>query len=206
MYGKSAIINAWYKDWDNSIEIPLAYINSEEIHPDVPMFLNYGGVGWALGHELSHGFDDTGHAFDDEGNRGNNGWSNHSIMEFENRTSCFLNQYESYSIPGMSPDEKVNGESILGENIADNAGMKSTFNAYLKYEKESGAEPSLPGLKYSSKQLFFIRAASMYCGKYRKQKMEHNLKKQTHPFGFMRVIGSVSNSDDFAKGFQVQKR
>jgi predicted metalloendopeptidase len=82
-------------------------------------------------------------------------WTNATVKEYVNRTKCFVNQYGGYKIPEIN--EKVNGELTLGENIADNGGLREAYYAYQLYKKKFDKEPLLPGFEnYTHDQLFFI--------------------------------------------------
>lgn len=137
--------------------------------------MNYGAIGSILGHELTHGFDDSGRHYDKNGNMVQ-WWTNQTINEYVNRTKCFVEQYNSFIVPEI--DEKVryskqkralfrdnplivnlqiNGERTLGENIADNGGIREAFLAYKMYTKMFGREQTLPGFEdFTAEQLFFL--------------------------------------------------
>lgn len=93
----------------------------------------------------------------------------------------------------------------MDENISDGGGLKAAYNAYLNYEKDHGIEPRLPGLKLTPHQLYFIQVASTDCGKLRKQAIEFGLSRNVHSPKRYRIVGPMSNSDEFAKTFNCPK-
>ncbi|GFQ90639.1 endothelin-converting enzyme 1, partial [Trichonephila clavata] len=120
--------------------------------------INYGSIGFFIGHELTHAFDDTGSLYDQYGNL-HQWWKNSTIKNFQEQTQCLLDQYSNYKVQGI----KVNGLLTLGENIADNGAIKASFNAYQDWVARNHAEPPLPGLPLTSNQLFFVAFAQTWC-------------------------------------------
>lgn len=117
-----------------------------------PQYLNYGGIGWVIGHEITHGFDDQGRQYDHEGNfiiklcmknmcfttyffKGNlrNWWAPETMDRFLKKTECIVRQYGNFSIPDLNIT--LNGINTQGENIADNGGIKEAYKAYSKMKK-----------------------------------------------------------------------
>lgn len=192
-----ADVNAYYRAQENSIEFPLSIIDAMRIHQSKPMYLNFGDIGWVVGHEINHGFDNMGKHFDGDGEY-RSWWTNETNEEYEKKTECFAQQYESYDLPDS--DQSIDGNLTLGENIADNGGLKEAFRAYQQFT-EGSDEPILPGLKYSPSQLFFIQSAAFYCGRYRTEITEYGLKTDGHSPNIYRVIGTMSNSREFADTF-----
>ncbi|XP_067624877.1 endothelin-converting enzyme homolog [Eurosta solidaginis] len=195
-------VNAFHTFQSNTITIPIAILQ----YPfyDLGMeALNYGSVGTILGHELTHGFDDSGRMFDKNGNM-LQWWSNETIKEYINRTECFVEQYSRYYLDDI--DEYIDGELTLGENIADNGGMREAFYAYGRYVKEMGAERlKLPGLeKYTSEQLFFISFGNLWCETYTPAASRYALE-DSHCPGKIRLRGVLANSEEFAKTFQCKR-
>ncbi|KAG1662544.1 Neprilysin-4 [Nymphon striatum] len=142
--------------------------------------LNYGGIGVVIGHEITHGFDDKGRQFDEEGNL-NEWWQNDVVEKFENQTFCFIDQYDNYVV------KQVNGLRTVGENIADNGGVKQSFLAYKKWVQKNGDEQLLPGLGLTNYQLFFLNYAQVWCGSGRTEAMVYRLKTGVHTPGQFRL-------------------
>ncbi|XP_029409341.2 neprilysin-4 [Bactrocera dorsalis] len=195
-------VNAFHTFQSNTITIPIAILQ----YPfyDLGMeALNYGSVGTILGHELTHGFDDSGRMFDKNGNM-LQWWSNETIKEYINRTECFVEQYSHYYLPDV--EEYIDGELTLGENIADNGGMREAFHAYRMFVKENGAERlKLPGLeKYTNEQLFFISFGNLWCETYTPAASRYALE-DSHCPGKIRLKGVLSNSEEFAQTFKCKR-
>lgn len=156
--------------------------------------MNYGGIGTVIGHEITHGFDDEGSQFDGEGNL-YNWWTNETLEHFNNLSKCFVDQYSA--INDSRVGLHLNGRNTLGENIADNGGIKEAFEAYKQLNIN---EPSLPGLtKYTNDQLFFISYANLWCGLTRNEKLRQNILYDPHAPGKYRVNIPLTNYDAFSR-------
>ncbi|KAH8332771.1 hypothetical protein KR074_010440 [Drosophila pseudoananassae] len=192
-------VNAFHTFQSNAITVPIAILQYPFYDLGLEA-LNYGSIGTILGHELTHGFDDSGRRFDRFGNMVE-WWSNKTIDEYINRTECFVDQYSSYHLTDI--DEYIDGELTLGENIADNGGMREAFYAYRLYVKEMGRERAkLPGLEhYSHEQLFFISFGNLWCETYTPAASRYALS-DSHCPGQMRLRGVLSNSEEFARTFK----
>ena len=99
-------------------------------NPKVPNYLNYGAIGYVIGHEITHGFDDQGKQYDSSGNL-KNWWNAETDEEFKKRAQCMVWQYGNYTAKQVN--QKLNGTLTLGENIADNGGMYEAYLAYGNY-------------------------------------------------------------------------
>lgn len=120
------------------------------------MSVNYGSIGTIMGHELTHGFDDSGREYDKTGMM-HQWWNNKTVESFKNATECIVDQYSKFKIEG----ESINGRQTLGENIADNGGLSAAYRAYEKWILENGEEKPLPLLSLSHRQLFFVSFAQV---------------------------------------------
>ncbi|KAJ4447085.1 hypothetical protein ANN_09074 [Periplaneta americana] len=119
--------------------------------------LNYGAIGFVLAHELTHSFDNKGRTFDKEGEQ-KNWWTQNTTIEFNKRADCFKKQYSSYKVQ----DRHINGRATLGENIADNGGLRESIRAYRNYVNRNGKEQKLPGLEHlSHEQLLYLSFANI---------------------------------------------
>uniref|UniRef100_A0A182Q2Y9 Peptidase M13 C-terminal domain-containing protein n=1 Tax=Anopheles farauti TaxID=69004 RepID=A0A182Q2Y9_9DIPT len=164
--------------------------------------LNYGALGTILGHELTHGFDDSGRQFDKNGNL-KQWWTNKTVQEYVNRTMCFVNQYSQYFIP--EADDYIDGLLTLGENIADNGGVREAFRAYQLYAKQSGKEPLLPGFEdYTHEQLFFISYGNIWCESHTQAAAKAYLD-DSHCPGKFRLKGVLTNSPEFSQTFGCKR-
>lgn len=197
-------VNAYYSTIDNKIAFPAGILQRPFYDHRFPKSLNYGGIGMVVGHEITHGFDDNGRQFNKEGNLAK-WWSNKSIEAFKNKTACLVKQYSGYKFHGKN----LKGSQTLGENIADNGGIKQAFQAYQNWKKRSRKgipEPPLPGLeKFSNEQIFFLGFAQIWCSKFRDEAAFSQINYGVHSPGKFRVIGSLSNFDEFSKAFGCKK-
>ncbi|XP_041627736.1 membrane metallo-endopeptidase-like 1 isoform X4 [Vulpes lagopus] len=164
-----------------------------------PQALNFGGIGMVIGHEITHGFDDNGRNFDKDGNM-LDWWSNFSAQHFREQSECMVHQYGNYSWD-LADNQNVNGFSTLGENIADNGGVRQAYKAYLKWMAEGGKDQQLPGLGLTYNQLFFINYAQVWCGSYRPEFAIQSIKTDVHSPLKYRVLGSLQNLAAFSEAF-----
>lgn len=154
-------VNAYYNPVFNEIVFPAGILQSPFFSDNYPEYLNYGGIGAVVGHELSHGFDNMGRHFDAHG-RLVEWWTNATSQSFDEKADCFVKQYSNYTVPG---DVHVNGRLTLGENVADNGGIRQSFSAW-KATYDEGKNPLLPGLDdLTREQLFFVNFGRIWCHK-----------------------------------------
>ncbi|XP_050345849.1 neprilysin-4-like isoform X3 [Nymphalis io] len=195
-----AVVNAYYSRNKNQIMFPAGILQPPFYHRHFPRSLNFGGIGVVIGHEITHGFDDKGRLFDCEGNL-HRWWSDSAIEAFHHRAQCLIDQYGHYVVPEVNM--KLDGVNTQGENIADNGGVKQAFHAYQHWLRHhDSADETLPGLNYTHTQLFFLNFAQVWCGAMRSEAMRNKLKTAVHSPGRFRVIGTLSNSLDFAREFR----
>lgn len=188
-------VNAFYDSTDNSIIIPAGILQGAVFGYGRPDYMNYAGIGFIAGHELTHGFDDTGKQINKMGEL-ENWWSNETEIAYIEKARCIRDQYSSFKSEKL--DAHVNGIVTLGENIADNGGLKI---AYRAYEKQRGSAKCLPNIAYTPKQLFWISLANVWCTKQREEQTKTELLTGDHTPSIFRVNGVVANSKDFAKDF-----
>ncbi|KAH8273040.1 hypothetical protein KR018_002243, partial [Drosophila ironensis] len=193
-----AVVNAFYNPNKNDIVFPAGILQPLFYSQHFPKSLNYGGIGVVIGHEITHGFDDKGRQFDKEGNM-MQWWNNATIEAFRERTQCVIDQYSRYKINEV--DMYMDGRMTQGENIADNGGLKQAFRAYKKWEALHGREQLLPGLNMTHDQLFFLNYAQIWCGSMRPEDALTKIRSAVHSPGFVRVLGPLSNSRDFAHAY-----
>jgi len=201
-HGAPAVVNAFYSSIENSIQFPAGILQGNFFGSDRPAYMNYGGIGWVIGHEITHGFDDQGRQYDSEGNL-KNWWRDATKDQFLDRSNCIIWQYGNYT--AKSVNKSLNGVNTQGENIADNGGIKEAYRAYNSWVERHGPEPRLPGMQhYSQHQMFWISAANTWCSKYRDKALEKRIKTGVHSPGMFRVQGPFSNSQEFARDFQCK--
>lgn len=190
-------VNAYYSPSKNEIVFPAGILQAPFYDKDYPKSLNFGGMGVVMGHELTHGFDDQGREFDKFGNL-HPWWNNVSVAKFKKQASCMEKQYSTYDVYG----EKVNGKQTLGENIADNGGLKSAYHAYETWLTQNGEEKPLPGTNLTHRQLFFIGFSQVWCSSNTQEQAKMQLKTDSHSPAKYRVIGTLSNSKEFAEQYK----
>jgi len=201
-----ATVNAYYNPPNNEIVFPAAILQPFFYNPNQPQALNFGGIGVVIGHEMTHGFDDEGRQYDKSGNL-IPWWEPSDIDAFKKQAQCIVDQYSKYSVIG--PDgkaENVDGSLTLGENIADNGGIKESFRAYQYYVKDHGSEADKIKKAFkgsiTSEQLFFIGHGQVWCTKIDPAYAVQQVRKDPHSPGQFRVIGPVSNFQEFATAFK----
>ncbi|XP_022176704.1 neprilysin-11-like [Myzus persicae] len=194
-------VNAFHNIKYNAIIIPGVMLQFPFFGHDLQM-LNYGSLGNILGHELTHGFDNTGRQFDHDGNE-NLWWTNQTITEYEKRTKCFIHHYDSYLIPEFK--KKISGKRTLDENIADNGGLREALWAYRKFVNDNGEEPKLPGLEqYTNEQIYYLAFANNWCEATTPDSLSKSIL-DVHSPNSIRVIAGLTNSDEFSEVWNCKK-
>jgi predicted metalloendopeptidase len=191
-------VNAYYNPSMNEIVFPAAYLQPPYFDPAADDAANYGGVGATIGHEISHGFDDTGSQFDGDGNL-RDWWTKADHQRFAAKTKVLVAQYDAFSpLPGYH----VNGKLTLGENIADNSGLEIAYKAYRLSLKGREA-PVIDGM--TGDQRFMLSYAQGWREKIRPEQQIVYLKSDTHSPDQFRCNGSLANLDAFYAAFQVKQ-
>ncbi|RVE65304.1 hypothetical protein OJAV_G00134660 [Oryzias javanicus] len=190
-------VNAYYMPTKNGIVFPAGILQAPFYAHDHPKALNFGGIGVVMGHELTHAFDDQGREYDKEGNL-RPWWQNSSVEAFRVRTECMTEQYSRYTVNG----EHVNGKQTLGENIADNGGLKAAYHAYQSWIQRNGPENRLPAVNLTNDQLFFVGFAQVWCSVRTPESAHEGLMTDPHSPPRYRVIGTLANSPDFSRHFR----
>ncbi|GFN91707.1 endothelin-converting enzyme 1-like [Plakobranchus ocellatus] len=194
-------VNAYYSPNKNTIVFPAGILQAPFFDRNFPQSLNYGAMGVVMGHELTHGFDDQGREYDKEGNM-KNWWGQEAIKRFKEKTQCLVDQYNKFELHG----EHERGKQTLGENIADNGGLKSAYNAYSKWVERNGVEQLLPALNLSHKQLFFLSFAQVWCWNSKPESDHMQILTDPHSPAKFRVIGPLSNSEDFSREYKCSSK
>ncbi|KAL1131468.1 hypothetical protein AAG570_011085, partial [Ranatra chinensis] len=139
-----------------------------------------------------------GRKYDKEGNL-KVWWTNSSIGQYNERTQCYVEEYNNYYMHSIN--KTVDGNLTLGENLADNGGLREALMAYRTYVGANGKEPGLPGLQnYTHEQLFFLSFANMWCSDYTDYSLLESLKDEHSP-NFVRVEMSLKNLREFAEAW-----
>ncbi|CAF1405819.1 unnamed protein product [Adineta steineri] len=196
-------VNAWYGPSKNQITIPAGILQIPFFHKDAPKYLNYGGIGVVIAHEIAHGFDDNGRQFDKDGNR-IPWWTDETIKTFIERKKCIVDQYSNFTVPNLNIH--ANGYKTQNEDIADNIGLRAAFYAYQKFiQANPNADKRLPGLsKYSPKQMFFINYAHIWCEKMTDSSARDRVESIDHSLGQFRVNGPTSNFVESDRAFNCK--
>ncbi|KAH8418517.1 hypothetical protein KR009_010843, partial [Drosophila setifemur] len=198
-HARPAIVNAFYSSLENSIQFPAGILQGHFFNAQRPKYMNFGAIGYVIGHEITHGFDDQGRQFDVKGNL-RDWWQPDTQKAYLAKAKCIIEQYGNYT--ERATGLNLNGINTQGENIADNGGVKESYIAYRRWVEKHGEEPKLPGLDYSPEQMFWISAGQTWCAKYRKESLKMRITTGVHSPSEFRVLGSFSNMKDFAKDFQ----
>jgi len=190
-------VNAYYSAAMNDINIPAGILQPPFYDPQRDDAQNYGAIGAAIGHEMTHGFDDRGSQFDGNGNLVD-WWTPADAGEFNQRTTCIADEYSAFPAAGGLT---VNGRLTLGENTADNGGLRI---AYLAYEASRGGKPrqTLDGL--SPEQRFFLGFAQVWCSNTTPEAERQQVLTNPHSPGRYRVDGTVVNMPEFQQAFQCK--
>ncbi|XP_066581993.1 neprilysin-11-like [Prorops nasuta] len=199
------VVNAFYDPNTNIIIFTAGILQDPLFDPNRPDVINYATAGSFIGHEVSHAYDVIGRLYDKNG-KYSEWWSWNTLLSYQRRAKCFINQYNGYTIPELevhlNKTVYVDGELSVGENIADTAGVSAAYIAYKNSLKKSGKpEIRLPGFEqFTSDQLFFMSFGNLYCENVKPSSMMLSLS-DPHPRGRQRVRGSFSNMVEFAKAF-----
>jgi predicted metalloendopeptidase len=193
------VVNAAYFPELNSITFPAGILQPPFFGKLRPKSQNYGGIGVVIGHEITHGFDNQGAQFDKDGNA-ENWWDDKTKAEYDDRALCMSEQYSGFYAEAANMN--VNGELTLGENIADNGGLRESYRAYQKYLADNGPEGRLPGLEaLSTNQLFFLGYANIWCESITPEGLVNQILTDPHSPAEFRVKGPVRNSQEFADAY-----
>jgi putative endopeptidase len=189
-------VNAYYSSANNDINFPAGILQPPFFDKDADDAVNFGGIGVVIGHELTHGFDDQGSKFDAQGNL-TNWWTEADRKEFEKRTTCVADEYSSFV---AVDDVHLNGRLTLGENTADNGGLRIALAA-LHEAMAKGAKVDAEKDGYTPDQRFFIGFAQVWCQNSTPESSRLLAKTDPHSPGQYRTNGTLQNSADFAKAF-----
>jgi putative endopeptidase len=188
-------VNAYYRAQVNHMVFPAGILQPPFFSPTANVPVNLGGMGMVVGHELTHGFDDKGSKYDAQGNL-SNWWTPQDKERFKAKTDCIVEQYGGYEpIPGV----KLNGQLTLGENIADNGGIKLAFHAYRAMRKDAAEVTKAGG--FTEDQQFFLGVGQAWCQKQSDEIARQRALTDPHSAARFRVNGPLSNLPEFATAF-----
>ena len=191
-------VNAYYRPPMNDINFPAGILQPPFYSNRMDDAVNYGGIGVVIGHELTHGFDDQGRKYDAEGNF-RDWWTPEDGKEFEHRADCTANEYSNFvSVKDDKGEVKLNGRLTLGENTADNGGLKL---AYMALMHVMGNTPLKAIDGYTPRQRFFLAYGQIWCQNVTDQEARKRVLTDPHSPGRWRVNGAVQNSAAFQEAF-----
>ena len=189
-------VNAYYSTSDNTINFPAGILQPPFFDPDATDAENFGAVGAVIGHELTHGFDDQGRKFDPAGNL-RDWWTKEDAARFEERARCLRDEYSGFI---AVDDVHLNGEQTLGENTADNGGIRIALRALHDVLRAEGKEDEvINGL--TADQRFFLAYAHVWCGSLSPQLLRLIAQTDVHSPGRFRINGVVQNMPEFRSAF-----
>jgi endothelin-converting enzyme/putative endopeptidase len=190
-------VNAYYDPQNNNINFPAGILQPPFFDQKIDDAVNFGGIGAVIGHELTHGFDDEGGRFDAKGNL-DNWWTEADFKAFEERTKCVQGQYAEYQ---GTPDLKLNGKLTLGENVADNGGLRIALMALMDTLANRTVQ-KIDG--FTPEQRLFLGWGQVWCTNYTEQSLRLRTQTDPHSPGKWRVNGVVSNMPEFQKAFSCK--
>ena len=195
-------INAYYNPMANEIVFPAGILQAPFFDPAASDAENYGGIGVVIGHELTHGFDDQGSQFDSDGNMVN-WWTEEDKEAFDALTQGLVNQYSAIEVlPGLY----ANGQYTLGENIADQGGLRIAYTAFKDSQKKKGVditsqEAKIDGLDPT--QVFYMNFANLWANNIRDEEIRRLTIGDVHSLGKNRVNVSLKNITPFFEAFGI---
>ncbi len=195
--------NAYYNPYMNEIVFPAGILQPPAFSMQATDAVNYGAIGVVIGHEISHGFDDSGSQFDASG-RLANWWTAADLTKFEAKTGCVVKQFDGFTIDGANgapSDIHINGKLVLGESIGDLAGLKIAYLAFKK-TPQGRSDEKIDG--FTPDQQFFIAWGQFRGDETRPETQKLMVQGDEHPVAKYRVLGPMSNFAPFAEAFSCK--
>jgi len=195
-------VNAYYSQSENDINFPAGILQPPFFDNSKDPAVNFGGIGTVIGHEMTHGFDDQGSKFDPKGNV--RPWfTAEDRAKFTERTDCEVKEYDGFKV---AEGQNLNGKLTLGENTADNGGIRIAYQALEEVLAKQGAaaEPGYVDGKrdgYTPQQRFFLAFGQLWCQNQTEQSARVLAKTDPHSTGEWRTKGTLQNFDEFGKAF-----
>ena len=196
-------VNAYYSPSFNDINFPAGILQPPFFDFKIDPAVNFGGIGVVIGHEMTHGFDDQGSKFDGKGDLRE--WQTPADRKaFTERTDCVAKEYDGFEAApahGDVAEQKLNGKLTLGENTADNGGLRIAYMALQDTLAEQGKSMDDQIDGYTEAQRYFIGFGQVWCQNQTEQSARQSALVDPHSPGKWRVNGSVQNFDAFGKAF-----
>jgi putative endopeptidase len=197
-------VNAYYNPLANEIVFPAAILQAPFYDPESSDAENYGGIGVVIGHEMTHGFDDQGCNFDAAGNMVN-WWTEEDAKAFAEKTQGLAKQFDEVEVlPGLH----ANGQYTLGENIADQGGLRIAMTAFLDAQKKKGVDVESEAAKidgFTPKQVFYLNYANLWANNIREESIRELTTGDVHSLGENRVNVTIRNIEPFFQAFGIQE-
>ncbi|RHY26144.1 hypothetical protein DYB25_009859 [Aphanomyces astaci] len=201
LWNKLALaLNGYYQPSKNRIVIPAAYLQPPFFDAKADPSANYGAIGFIIGHEISHGFDNRGRRYDGNGKK-KPWWTETTWKQFSENSECFVEQYGSMDVKSELTGKllgKLDGKMALRETLADNGGLNTAYRAYRDYVH--GEAETTKYTKEAGEKMFWIRYGQSWCEK-NSDALLQALLSDVHPPNRHRLVGAVQNSVDFANVF-----
>lgn len=192
-------VNAYNNSLNNEIVFPAAILQPPFYDYKADDAVNYGGIGAVIGHEISHGFDDSGSRFDENGNL-NNWWTDEDRTKFTELGNKLIAQFDAVEpYPGLH----LNGTYALGENIGDLGGVNVSYTALDNHLSASERPEKIDG--YTPEQRFFISWATVWRTMMREDAMRNKIKTDPHSPGMYRATMPIQNMEEFHTAFEIKE-
>lgn len=196
-------VNAYYNPMANEIVFPAAILQAPFFDPEASDAENYGGIGVVIGHEMTHGFDDQGRNFDKDGNMVN-WWTDADAEAFAGLTQGLVAQFDAVEV---LPSLHANGTYTLGENIADQGGLRVAMTAFLNSQKQKGVDVNSDAAKiegFTPEQVFYMNYANLWAQNIRDEEIRSLTVGDVHSLGNLRVNVSLRNLEPFFRAFGIK--
>jgi putative endopeptidase len=190
-------VNAYYSPVMNEIVFPAGILQFPFFDPNADDAVNYGGIGAVIGHEISHGFDDSGSQYDKDGSL-RNWWTAEDLARFKEKAQALVEQYNAYTVLDTV---HVNGKLTLGENIGDLGGLNAAYEAF-KMTEQGQSDEKIDG--FTPDQRFFLSWAQVWRGNILPESAAQQIVTDPHSPGEYRTIGAPVNMDAWYEAFNVQ--
>jgi putative endopeptidase len=189
-------VNAYYDSSMNRLNLPAGILQPPFFDPTATAAVNYGAIGFVIGHEITHGFDDQGAQFDGHGNL-KSWWDKEDLKKFQAATAAVANQFTQFSVAG---NVHVQGKLVMGEAVADLGGLTLAYRAYHQCAAYRVAS-SVGG--FTPEQQFFLAAAHVWANNIRPDEARRLVVVDPHPPAMYRVNGTFANMPEFQQAFAV---
>ena len=196
-------VNAYYNPTTNEICFPAAILQPPFYNSAADDAVNYGAIGVVIGHEMTHGFDDQGRQFDKDGNK-NNWWTDEDAAAFKSRTDVLVEQFNKIEVLPAKDDQPAimaDGALSLGENIADQGGLRVAYTALQNSFGEAGKPEPIDG--FTAEQRFYLSYATIWGQNIRDEEIAHLTKVDVHSLGRNRVNATLRNIASFYEAFGI---